>query len=65
MFFSLMGGLVCQTRCHGYRTACVTPLLENVSGMFGMSQIRDGWVCFVFEGKVAKACCADSPVLVR
>lgn len=30
----------------------------------GMSQIRDGWACFVFEEKVAKVHCADSPVLV-
>lgn len=30
----------------------------------GMSQIRDGWACFVFEEKVAKVCPADSPGLV-
>lgn len=30
----------------------------------GMSQIRDGWACFVLEEKVAKVCPAGSPVLV-
>lgn len=34
MFISLVVGPVSWThRCQGYKTACVTPLLENVAGM--------------------------------